>query len=75
MTKEWLAPVRPSFERLAALAMSKNVTDDDFIKALDKAQREMPELFDKLDSESLQTAFEEAVGTGMIAGSVERYES
>jgi len=74
VTKEWLRPVRPIFERLAALAMSKNVTDEDFIDALEKAQREMPELFDMLDSEALEKSFAEAIGTAMIAGSVSRYE-
>ena len=74
VTKEWLAPVRPVFERLAALAMSKQVSDEDFIEALDKAQREMPELFDKIDSEALEKSFTEAIGTAMIAGSVSRYE-
>ena len=74
VTKEWLAPVRPVFERLAALAMSKQVSDEDFIEALDKAQREMPELFDKIDSKALEKSFTEAIGTAMIAGSVSRYE-
>lgn len=74
VTKEWLAPVRPHFERLAALAMSKHVSDDDFIHALEKSQKDMPELFDKLNVEALQTAFEESIGTAMLAGSVSRYE-
>lgn len=74
VTREWLSPVRPAFERLAALAMSKSVTDEDFMAALDKAQKEMPELFDRIKTEALQDAFEKAIGTAMIAGSVKRYE-
>lgn len=74
VTKEWLAPVRPYFERLAALAMSNQVSDEDFIEALQKAQKEMPELFDQLNVEALQTSFENAIGTAVIAGSVSRYE-
>lgn len=74
VTKEWLAPVRPVFNRLAALAMSNNVSDDDFIAAVEKAQREMPELFDRLNSQALQTAFEKAISSGLIAGSTSRYE-
>ena len=69
VSAEWLRPVRPFFERLAALAMSKHVTDEDFAAALEKAQRQMPELFDLLDAGSLQTAFERAIGSGMLAGS------
>lgn len=75
VTRQWLSPVRPFFERLAALAMAKQVTDDDFLAALEKARRELPELFDMLDSAALETAFENAIGSAMLAGSVSRYES
>ena len=71
---EWLAPVRPVFERLAALAMSKHVTDDDFLAALEKAQRDLPEIFDLMDTQALQDAFENAIGSAALAGSVSRYE-
>lgn len=68
---DWLAPVRSKFERLAALAMAKTVTDEDFIAALETAQKEMPELFDLLDTETLQIAFEEAIATAALAGGSE----
>lgn len=70
---EWLAPVKPFFQRLAALAMSKTVSDADFIQALEKAQGELPELFDVLDTEALEAAFTDAVGSGLAAGSADRY--
>ena len=75
VTREWLSPVRPHFEKLAAMAMSKQVSDADFIEALEKSQRDIPELFDKLNVEALQTHMNDAIGTAMIAGSVERYEA
>ena len=74
VTREWLSPVRPAFERLAALAMSRQVTDEDFLAALEKARRELPELFDVLDTGALEEAFENAIGSAMLAGSVSRYE-
>lgn len=74
VTKEWLAPVRPTFERLAALSMSKHVSDDDFLQALQKAQKEMPELFDRLNVKALEDSFKKSIGTAMISGSVSRYE-
>lgn len=74
VTREWLSPVRPYFERLAALAMSRHVSDEDFAEALDKAQRELPELFDRFNTEVLRESLEKAIGTAMIAGSVQRYE-
>jgi phage gp29-like protein len=72
VSREWLAPVRPVFERLAALAMSKHVTDEDFITALESAQLQLPELFDLLNTAALQTAFEKAIGSAALAGSVSR---
>lgn len=74
VSREWLSPVRPYFERLAALAMAKQVTDEDFLAALEKGRRELPELFDVLDTEALEEAFEDAIGSAMLAGSVSRYE-
>lgn len=74
VSRDWLRPVRPFFDRLAALAMSKQVTDEDFLAALERAQRAMPELFERLNSEVLQEAFEEVIGSAVLAGSVSRYE-
>ncbi|MCW1885620.1 DUF935 domain-containing protein [Luteolibacter flavescens] len=74
VTADWLGPVRPFFDRLAALAMAKQVTDDDFLAALEKAGRELPELFDVLDKQALQEAFDDAIGSAMLAGSTSRYE-
>lgn len=71
VSRDWLAPVRPVFERLAALAMSKHVTDADFLAALESAQRQMPELFDLLDTRSLEDAFMNAISSAALAGSVQ----
>lgn len=74
VSREWLSPVRPFFDRLAALAMSNQVTDEDFLAALEKAQKHLPEIFDLMDTEAIQQAFENAIGSGVLAGSVSRYE-
>lgn len=74
VSREWLAPVRPFFDRLAALAMSKQVTDEDFIAALDKAQTQLPELFDLMDTQALEDAFMNAISSAALAGSVSRYD-
>jgi phage gp29-like protein len=74
VSREWLSPVRPFFDRLAALAMSKQVTDADFIAALEKAQTELPEIFDLMDTQALEDAFMNAISSGALAGSVSRYE-
>ena len=74
VTTEWLAPVRPFFDRLAALAMSNQVTDADFLSALDKAQAQLPEIFDLMDTQALEEAFANAIGSAALAGSVSRYQ-
>lgn len=74
VSREWLSPVRPFFDRLAALAMSKQVTDDDFLAALEKAQTQLPEIFDLMDSQALEDAFSNAIGSAALAGSVSRYQ-
>ena len=74
VSREWLAPVRPFFDRLAALAMSKQVTDEDFLAALEKAQSQLPEIFDLMDTQALEDAFSNAIGSAALAGSVSRYE-
>lgn len=70
--KEWLAPVRPIFERLAALAMSKNVTDEDLDKAVKKVMRELPDVFGTLNTDALRGAFEAAIGTAAVSGILSR---
>lgn len=74
VSREWLSPVRPFFDRLAALAMSKQVTDEDFLAALEKAQTQLPEIFDLMDSRALEDAFSNAISSAALAGSVSRYE-
>lgn len=74
VSREWLSPVRPFFDRLAALAMSKQVTDEDFLAALEKAQSQLPEIFDLMDTQALEDAFSSAIGSAALAGSVSRYE-
>lgn len=75
VSREWLGPVRPFFDRLAALAMSQQVTDEDFIAALQKAQTQLPEIFDLMDTQAIEDAFMAAISSAALAGSVSRYES
>lgn len=67
---DWLRPVRPVFSNLIAKALDTTITDADFIKALESAQKSMPELFEKLDADSLARAMEEAMGAAAVNGAV-----
>ena len=66
--RQWLSPVRPFFERLAALSMSGSVSDEDFLAALEKSAAQLPELFGQLDADALRTAMETAMKAGATGG-------
>lgn len=72
--RKWLGPVRPFFDELAAKAMRDDVTDEEFIRTLEQARERLPELFGDLDTATLQEAFEEAIGSALLAGSTRRLE-
>ena len=75
VSAKWLGGVKPAFDRLAALALSDNVTDDDFLAAVIVAKDQIPELFTKLDTKTLQEAFANSSGTAMITGVEDSLES
>jgi phage gp29-like protein len=68
VASQWLGGVKPAFDRLAALAISDNVTDDDFLATVELAKEQLPELFTELNTEVLQKAFEDSSGTALMAG-------
>lgn len=64
----WLGGVKPFFRGLVAKARDETVSDADFVRALERAAKEMPELFSRLDSKALEEAMEEAMGAAMVNG-------
>ena len=68
VNEKWLAPVKPVFDALAAKAGNGAVSDADFIAAIKAAARTMPALFDRLDTKTLATALERAMGSAMANG-------
>ena len=74
ISEEWLAPVKPAFVQLVAKALDDKVSDADFERAIMKAANTMPELFDKLDTKTLQDAMERNMGAAMVNGAVKRFE-
>lgn len=66
----WLSGVKPAFEALVVKALDGSVSDEDFLAAVVQAQRQMPELFEKLDRKALQSALERATGAAVINGAV-----
>ena len=68
---KWLAGVKPYFVRLVQQAQDGNLSDEDFERAVMQAQREIPDLFHRLDTHTLQTAMEHAMGAAVINGAVQ----
>ena len=69
---EWLGPVRPVFDKMISLAQSDEISDQQLAEAVEKLSEEMPELFDQINHEALQTALEEAMGSAAANGAFER---
>lgn len=68
---KWLGGVKPFFHQLIAAAQSKHVTDEDFVRLLAKAQKEMPELFNRIQADELATALENAMSAALVNGAVQ----
>lgn len=70
---KWLAGVKPYFRRLVAAAKSGNVSDAEFVRTLEQAKKEMPELFTRLNHEAIARALEAAMGSAAVNGAVQGY--
>ena len=75
VSSDWLAPIKPAFVQLVNKAMDESVSDEDFERAVAKAANTMPELFDKMDTKTLQEAMERNMGAAMVNGAVKRFEA
>lgn len=69
----WLGGVKPVFVELIAKAKDGKVSDADFIKAVEHAQKHMPELFHKLDTKVLQDSMFNTMSAAAINGAVRGY--
>ena len=71
VSAKWLGGVKPVFRELLAKAQDKSVSDADLVKAIEHAQKNMPELFAKLDSKALSDALEHSMSAALVNGVVE----
>ena len=67
---KWLAGVKPFFAELIAKAKDAQLSDADFVRALERSKKQMPELFHKLDSAAVAKALEGAMGAALVNGAV-----
>lgn len=66
----WLRPVKPAFRALLAAAKNGDLSDAQFLRAIQHAQKTFPELFADLDKQSLALAMEKAMGAAAFNGAV-----
>ncbi|HWD20504.1 MAG TPA: DUF935 family protein [Verrucomicrobiae bacterium] len=64
----WLGGIKPLFVRLAAAAQSHKLTDEDFIRVVETAAKNMPELFPQLKTKELAKELENTMATALVNG-------
>jgi phage gp29-like protein len=69
----WLGAVKPIFGELVMLAQSETVTDAQFIRALERAQKELPDLFARMDHRALENALYDAMSAGLVNGATKGF--
>ena len=69
----WLGGVRPYFAQLVEMARNEQVTDAQFLATIEAAEKQIPDLFDRIDSQALQTSMENAMAAGLINGVSDGY--
>jgi len=75
VASDWLGPVRPIFADLISKAQDGSITDAEFIQAVEKLSTEMPELFDRLNHQSLQDSLEKSMTASAINGAFDRFNT
>lgn len=66
----WLAQVKPTFRTLIAAAKNGDLSDAQFLRAIEHAQKHFPELFQDLNRDALAKALEESMSAAAINGAV-----
>lgn len=67
---KWLGGVKPYFRGLVAKARDAKVSDAEFVAALEAAQRELPELFGRLNVAVVEEALYRSLSAGCINGAL-----
>ncbi|MHC1762913.1 MAG: DUF935 family protein [Verrucomicrobiia bacterium] len=70
---KWLGGVKPFFRDLIEAARDAKLSDAQFIAVLERAQKNMPELFGKLNLQALQDSLEAAMGAACVNGAVQGF--
>lgn len=66
----WLGAVRPIFSELVRKAKDGSVSDEDFVKAIARAQKQLPDVFENMDHDALARVIEQTMAAGVVNGAV-----
>jgi len=70
---KWLGGIKPFFRELFAKAKDATLSDAEFVRLVDQARAEMPELFAKMNHDALAEALEAAMGAACVNGAIKGY--
>ncbi len=67
---KWLGGVKPFFVQLVRAAQNDQLSDAEFVRVLERARSQMPELFGRLDHDAVAHALEGALGAAVVNGAI-----
>jgi phage gp29-like protein len=67
---KWLGGVKPFFVQLVQAAQNDQLSDAEFVRVLERARSQMPELFGRLDHDAVAQALESALGAAVVNGAI-----
>jgi phage gp29-like protein len=67
---KWLGGVKPIFVSLVQAAQNEQLTDEEFVRVLDRAKKQMPELFSRLNHDAIAEALEASLGAAVVNGAM-----
>lgn len=70
---KWLVRVKPFFAQLVAAAQHESVTDVEFTQILARAQKQIPDLLERLDVRAVAVALEASMGAACVNGAVKGF--
>jgi len=72
VSAEWLEPLKPRIGAIFAMATSDNVSEEEFVKALNELSSDVPSLFDRINREALAKELEALQGAAVVNGAAAR---
>ncbi|MEO5915570.1 MAG: hypothetical protein ABIS50_15155 [Luteolibacter sp.] len=69
---QWLAAARTPLEKLTMAALDPDLSDEEFVKLVERFSEDLPKLLDTMDHDALAELMEEGMGAAMANGIEQR---